>query len=38
MVEESWWPECTKWLTAQSGQPFEPPRVPQQTVTACPMR
>lgn len=24
-VEGSWWPEWTKWLTAQSGEPCEPP-------------
>jgi polyhydroxyalkanoate synthase len=26
-VEGSWWPEWTKWLTAQSGEPSEPPRM-----------
>jgi polyhydroxyalkanoate synthase len=26
-VEGSWWPEWTKWLTAQSGEPCEPPRM-----------
>jgi poly(3-hydroxyalkanoate) synthetase len=24
-VEGSWWPEWTKWLTAQSGEPCDPP-------------
>jgi polyhydroxyalkanoate synthase len=24
-VEGSWWPEWTRWLTAQSGEPCEPP-------------
>ena len=23
----SWWPEWTKWLTAQSGEPCEPPQM-----------
>ncbi len=27
LVEGSWWPEWTKWLTAQSGEPCEPPRM-----------
>jgi polyhydroxyalkanoate synthase subunit PhaC len=26
-VEGSWWLEWTRWLTAQSGEPCEPPRV-----------
>jgi polyhydroxyalkanoate synthase len=26
-VEGSWWPEWTKWLAAQSGEPCEPPRM-----------
>jgi polyhydroxyalkanoate synthase len=26
-VEGSWWPEWTKWLTAQSGEPCDPPRM-----------
>ena len=26
-TEGSWWPEWTKWLTAQSGAPGEPPRM-----------
>jgi len=26
-VEGSWWPEWTKWLTARSGEPCEPPRM-----------
>jgi polyhydroxyalkanoate synthase len=26
-VEGSWWLEWTKWLTAQSGEPCEPPRM-----------
>jgi polyhydroxyalkanoate synthase len=26
-VEGSWWPEWTKWLSAQSGEPSEPPRM-----------
>jgi polyhydroxyalkanoate synthase subunit PhaC len=26
-VEGSWWPEWTRWLTAQSGEPCEPPRM-----------
>jgi polyhydroxyalkanoate synthase len=26
-VEGSWWPEWTKWLAAQSGEPVEPPRM-----------
>ena len=26
-VEGSWWPEWTRWLTAQSGEPCEPPRI-----------
>ncbi len=25
--EGSWWPEWTRWLTAQSGEPCEPPRI-----------
>ena len=40
-VEGSWWPEWTKWLTARSGEPCEPPRMGvghARTVTACPMR
>ena len=27
LAEGSWWPEWTKWLTAQSGEPCEPPRM-----------
>lgn len=27
MVEGSWWPEWTKWLSARSGEPSEPPRM-----------
>jgi polyhydroxyalkanoate synthase subunit PhaC len=27
LVEGSWWPEWTKWLTAGSGEPSEPPRM-----------
>ena len=27
LVEGSWWPEWTRWLTAQSGEPCEPPRM-----------
>jgi polyhydroxyalkanoate synthase len=26
-VEGSWWPEWTKWLSAQSGEPSAPPRM-----------
>jgi polyhydroxyalkanoate synthase len=26
-IEGSWWPEWTKWLTAQSGEPCDPPRM-----------
>jgi polyhydroxyalkanoate synthase len=26
-TEGSWWPEWTRWLTAQSGEPCEPPRM-----------
>ena len=26
-IEGSWWPEWTMWLTEQSGEPCEPPRV-----------
>jgi polyhydroxyalkanoate synthase len=26
-VEGSWWPEWTKWLAIQSGEPSEPPRM-----------
>jgi len=26
-VEGSWWPEWTKWLAAQSGEPSAPPRM-----------
>jgi polyhydroxyalkanoate synthase len=26
-VEGSWWPEWTRWLIAQSGEPCEPPRM-----------
>jgi poly[(R)-3-hydroxyalkanoate] polymerase subunit PhaC len=26
-VEGSWWPEWTRWLTARSGEPCEPPRI-----------
>jgi polyhydroxyalkanoate synthase subunit PhaC len=26
-VEGSWWPEWTKWLSARSGKPCEPPRM-----------
>jgi polyhydroxyalkanoate synthase len=26
-IEGSWWPEWTKWLAAQSGEPCEPPRM-----------
>jgi polyhydroxyalkanoate synthase len=26
-VEGSWWPEWTRWLTVQSGEPGEPPRM-----------
>jgi polyhydroxyalkanoate synthase len=26
-LEGSWWPEWTRWLTAQSGEPGEPPRM-----------
>jgi polyhydroxyalkanoate synthase len=26
-IEGSWWPEWTKWLSAQSGEPCEPPRM-----------
>jgi polyhydroxyalkanoate synthase len=27
LVEGSWWPEWTRWLTAQSGEPCEPPQM-----------
>jgi polyhydroxyalkanoate synthase len=27
LVEGSWWPEWTRWLTAKSGEPCEPPRM-----------
>jgi polyhydroxyalkanoate synthase len=27
LVEGSWWPEWTSWLTAQCGKPCEPPRM-----------
>jgi polyhydroxyalkanoate synthase len=27
LVEGSWWPEWTRWLTAKSGEPCEPPRI-----------
>ena len=27
VVEGSWWPEWTRWLTVQSGEPCEPPRM-----------
>jgi polyhydroxyalkanoate synthase subunit PhaC len=26
-VQGSWWPEWTKWLAKQSGEPSEPPRM-----------
>jgi polyhydroxyalkanoate synthase len=26
-VEGSWWPEWTRWLTDQSGEPCDPPPV-----------
>ena len=26
-VEGSWWLEWSRWLTAQSGEPCEPPRI-----------
>jgi polyhydroxyalkanoate synthase len=26
-IEGSWWPEWARWLTAQSGEPCEPPRM-----------
>jgi len=26
-TEGSWWPEWTRWLTAQTGEPCEPPRM-----------
>ncbi len=27
LVEGSWWPEWTRWLTARSGEPCEPPQM-----------
>ncbi len=30
-VDGSWWPEWTKWLAAQSGEPAEPPRMGKPT-------
>lgn len=37
-VEGSWWPQWTKWLTARSGDPAEPPRMGNPMGRICPTR
>ena len=35
-TEGSWWPEWTRWLTARSGEPCEPPRMGVGSVDSLP--